>query len=60
MLRILYYMDKQEIEQKLQILYETYGKADFPEVTPMENVEEFLKSNGAMTLDEFIARVGKL
>ena len=53
-------MDKQEIEQKSQKLYETYVKADFPEVTPMENVEEFLKSTGTMTLDEFIARVGKL
>lgn len=52
-------MDKQKIDEELQKLYETYGKADFPEVTPMENVEEFLKSNGAMTLDEFIARVGK-
>lgn len=53
-------MDKQKIDEELQKLYETYGKADFPEMTPMENVEEFLKSNGAITLDEFIARAGKL
>lgn len=53
-------MDKQRIDENLQKLYETYGKADFPVVTPMENPEEFLRNNGAITLDEFIARVGNL
>ena len=53
-------MEKKRIDENLQKLYETYGKTDFPEVTPIENTEEFLRNNGAITLDEFIARVGNL
>ncbi|MCR4860713.1 MAG: hypothetical protein K5910_08635 [Bacteroidales bacterium] len=53
-------MDKKIITEELQKLYEQYGQADMPEVTPMENPEEYLRNNGAITLDEFIARVGKL
>ena len=52
-------MVKSVINEELQKLYEQYGKADMPEVTPMENPEEFLKNNGAITLADFIAKVGK-
>ena len=53
-------MDKKVINEELQRIYEQYGQANMPEVTPIENPEEYLKNNGAMTLAEFIARVGKL
>ena len=53
-------MDKRIISEELQRLYEQYGQADMPEVTPMDNPEEWLKNNGYITLEEFVARVGKL
>ena len=52
-------MDKNIINEELQRLYEQYGQADMPEVTPIDNPEEFLKNNGAITLAKFIAKVGK-
>lgn len=53
-------MDKKIINEELQRLYEQYGQADMPEVTPIENPEEWLNNNGYITLEEFVARVGKL
>ena len=52
-------MKEDIIEENLQKMYELYGKADTPEITPMDNPEEFLKNNGAIPLSEFIARVTK-
>ena len=54
------FMDNNIISEELQRLYEEYGQADIPDVTPMDNPEEYLRDNGAITLDEFIARMGKI
>ena len=46
--------------EALEKLYEEYGRVDMPEITRIDNSEEYLKNNGAITLAEFIERVGKL
>lgn len=53
-------MDKKRLNEHIQMLYETYGKADTAEVTPTENVYEFLKNNGYITLSEFEQRLNNL